>query len=261
LERNPSDSPRPAVPKAIRLSAEDRERYQRQILLPEWGEEAQARLAAATVFVAGAGGLGSPAAMYLAAAGVGTLRICDSGRVELSNLNRQILHGQGDIGRPKPESAADTLTRLNPGVRVVPLTEPISDGSVEALVGEAGLVVDCLDSFETRYVINRFALRCGVPFVHAGVEGLCGQIGFFNPPATACLACLVPEAPAPALVPVVGAAAGLLGCLEALEALKYLTGTGELLRARLLFCDGRSMDFQEVGLEPDPTCPVCGPSR
>jgi molybdopterin/thiamine biosynthesis adenylyltransferase len=242
----------------IRLTAEDRERYHRQILLPEWGEEAQARLASATVVVAGAGGLGSPVAAYLAAAGVGTLRVCDSGRVELSNLNRQILHGQADLGKAKPESAEQSLSRLNPRVRVVPLTGGITADSVARLVADASLIVDCLDNFETRFVINRHALESGIPFVHAGVQGFCGQIGFFNPPWTACLACLIPDPPAPALFPIVGATAGLLGCLEALEALKYLTGTGQALRGRLLFCDAAAMEFQEISLERDPACPVCG---
>jgi adenylyltransferase/sulfurtransferase len=241
-----------------RLRKEERERYHRQILLPEWGEEAQVRLGAATVFVAGAGGLGSPVAAYLAAAGVGSLRICDSGRVELSNLNRQILHGQADIGRAKPDSAVDSISRLNPRVRVIPLDEHITTENVAELVADASLVVDCLDNFETRFVINRFAIESGIPFVHAGVQGLCGQIGFFNPPQTACLACLVPEPPEAAVFPIVGATAGLLGCLEALEVLKYLTGSGELLRGRLLFCDASTMEFQEVALERDPACPACG---
>jgi len=242
---------------ASRLGAEDRERYHRQMILPGWGEQAQELLASATVFVAGAGGLGSPVALYLAAAGVGTLRICDSGHVELSNLNRQILHGQADIARLKPASAVESLGRLNPRVRVVPLSETITRDTIPGLVADASLIVDCLDNFATRFVLNEFALGTGIPFVHAGVQGLCGQIGFFNPPQTACLACLVPEAPPADTFPILGATAGLLGCLQALEALKYLTGTGELLRGRLLFCDGASMEFQEVALERDPACPVC----
>ncbi|MBN1834626.1 MAG: HesA/MoeB/ThiF family protein [Spirochaetales bacterium] len=241
-----------------RLSPDERARYQRQIQIPGWGERAQRRLAAATVFIAGAGGLGSPVALYLAAAGVGTLRICDAGRVELSNLNRQILHGQEDIGRDKAASAADRLARLNPAVQVVALTDAITRERIRGLVGEASLMVDCLDNFDARFVINQFALESGIPFIHAGVQGLCGQIGFFQPPQTPCLACLVPEAQAAATLPILGAAAGFLGCLEALEALKYLTGTGELLRGRLLFCDGDSMEFHEVSLERDPRCRVCG---
>ena len=240
------------------LSPRELERYHRQLILPGWGTEAQARLRAATVFIAGAGGLGSPVAQYLAAAGVGTLRICDAGLVELSNLNRQLLHAEADLGRPKVRSARRTVRRVNPHVRVVPLRAVIDERSVEALVGEAGLILDCLDNFPTRQVLNAFAVRRSLPMIHAGVTGYCGQITFLHPPATACLACIVPQSPPQELFPILGATAGLLGCLEALEALKYLTGGGPLLAGRLLFCDGAAMQFQEVAIQRDPRCPVCG---
>ncbi len=239
------------------LEARERERYRRQLILPGWGEGTQARLKAASVFIAGAGGLGSPVAQYLAAAGVGTLRICDSGRVELSNLNRQLLHSDRDLARPKVRSAARTVRRVNPHVRVVPLREVIDEGSVEELVGDAGLLLDCLDNFPTRQVLNAFAVRRGLPMIHAGVTGWCGQITFLHPPATACLACLVPESPPQEVFPILGATAGMLGCLQALEALKYLAGAGPLLVGRLLFCDGQAMQFQEVAVSRDPRCPVC----
>jgi len=240
------------------LSPRELERYHRQLILPGWGAEAQARLRAATVFIAGAGGLGSPVAQYLAAAGVGTLRICDAGRVELSNLNRQLLHADRDLKRLKVRSARRTVRRVNPYVRVVPLHAVIDERSVEALVGEAGLILDCLDNFPTRQVLNSLAVRRSLPMIHAGVTGYCGQITFLHPPATACLACIVPQSPPQELFPILGATAGLLGCLEALEALKYLTGGGPLLAGRLLFCDGAAMQFQEVAIERDPRCPVCG---
>jgi len=234
------------------------ERYQRQVMLPGWGEKAQAALKRASVFIAGAGGLGSPLAMYLAAAGVGTLRICDSGRVDLSNLNRQLLHTARDVNRPKTRSAFRSLRRINPHVRIVPLPALIDERSVASLVGESTLIVDCLDNFATRLVLNAHAVARGLPLIHAGVTGYCGQITFLHPPATACLACLVPEAPPPATFPILGPTAGLLGSLEALEALKFLTGDGPLLTGRLLFCDGSAMQFQEVAIERDPRCPVCG---
>jgi adenylyltransferase/sulfurtransferase len=240
------------------LSPRELERYKRQLILPGWGLAAQARLREAVVFVAGAGGLGSPVTQYLAAAGVGTLRVCDSGVVELSNLNRQLLHADRDVGHPKVRSARRTLRRVNPHARVLPLRAEIDEGSVEALVGDAGLIVDCLDNFPTRLVLNAFAVRRGLPMIHAGVTGYCGQITFLRPPATACLACIVPEAPPAAVFPILGATAGLLGCLEALEALKFLAGGGTLLTGRLLFCDGSTMQFQEVAIEKDPRCPVCG---
>jgi adenylyltransferase/sulfurtransferase len=243
---------------ATKLTPEDRERYHRQMILPSWGEEAQRALKDSCVFIAGAGGLGSPVAFYLAAAGVGTLRICDSGDVELSNLNRQILHAELRIGKNKALSAAETLRGVNSSVEVVALKETISRSNVGALAGEARLLIDCLDNFETRYILNEHALRTGLPLVHAGVNGLCGQIAFIHPPRTACLACLVAEAPPPEMFPILGATAGALGCLEALEALKYLTGTGELLEGRLLFFDGETMQVQEVSFDKDPECRVCG---
>jgi molybdopterin/thiamine biosynthesis adenylyltransferase len=242
------------------MSEREKERYGRQMLLPGWGEAAQEKLRKAVVFIAGAGGLGSPAALYLAAAGVGTLRICDSEDVELSNLNRQLLYSGEDVGGPKVTAAARFLARLNPHVEVVPLHARISDGSIAALAADAVLLLDCLDNFETRFVLNRFAVKRGLPLIHAGVTGLSGQITFIHPPATGCLACLVPEAPAAAagLFPILGATAGVLGTLQATAALKYLTACGSVLTNRLLFYDGESMDFQEVILERDPGCAVCG---
>ena len=246
------------MPTAQRLRSPELERYHRQLILPGWGEETQARLAQATVFIAGAGGLGSPVAQYLAAAGVGTLRVCDSGRVELSNLNRQLLHADRDLGKPKVRSAARTVRRVNPHVRVVPLQATIEEPSVESLVGGAELILDCLDNFPTRQLLNAFAVRRSLPMIHAGVTGYCGQITFLHPPATACLACIVPESPPQEIFPILGATAGLLGCLQALEALKYLAGSGPLLVGRMLFCDGQAMQFQEVAVSRDPRCPVCG---
>jgi molybdopterin/thiamine biosynthesis adenylyltransferase len=240
------------------LSPRELERYHRQIILPGWGEEGQKRLRRATVFIAGAGGLGSPVAQYLAAAGVGTLRICDSGSVELSNLNRQLLHADRDLSKPKVRSAARTVRRVNPHVRLEPLQAVLGEHSAEGLVGDAELILDCLDNFPTRQALNAFAVRRGLPMIHAGVTGYCGQITFLHPPATACLACLVPQSPPQEVFPILGATAGLLGCLQALEALKYLTGTGPLLTGRLLFCDGWEMQFQEVAVQKDPRCPVCG---
>ncbi len=245
---------------ASSLTGSERERYLRQIILPGWGEPAQERLKRSTVFMAGAGGLGSPVAMYLAAAGVGTLRIADHGNVELSNLNRQLLHGDGDLSRPKVSSAVETLGRINPLVEVVPLAGPITESNIASLAGEADLLVDCLDNFATRFLLNAYAVKRGLPLVHAGVSGLWGQITFIHPPRTACLACTVSEAPEGGVFPILGATAGVLGCLEAVEALKYLTGAESLLTGRLLFCDLETMQFQEVALGRDPACPVCGGS-
>ena len=243
---------------ASSLNPEELERYHRQMILPAWGKEAQLALKRSCVFIAGAGGLGSPVALYLAAAGVGTLRICDSGLVELSNLNRQILHGVDRIGANKAISAVATLRAVNPPVQVIPLTDTITAKNAASLIGDSGLMIDCLDNFQTRHILNDHAVRNGLPLVHAGVNGFCGQITFIHPPQTACLACLVAQAPPPEIFPILGAAAGAVGCLEALEALKYLTANGELLKGRLLFFDGETMEVQEVRFDRDPACPVCG---
>ena len=240
------------------LSETERERYQRQMLIPGWGEAGQQRLKEAVVFIAGAGGLGSPVAIYLAAAGVGTLRLCDHGEPELSNLNRQVLHGDADLGRPKVESARDRLARLNPAVRVVPLHESIRPDTIDRLVGEAALLVDCLDSLETRFVLNELSVRRGLPLVHAGVYGLSGQLTFLHPPETGCLACLFPEHTQREVFPVAGPTPGTIGALQAMEVLKHFTGIGTPLRGRLLLWDGSDMSFQEVRLERDPACRVCG---
>lgn len=243
------------------LTPEENQRYNRQMILPSWGKEAQVVPKKSCIFIAGVGGLGSSTALYLAAAGVGTLRICDSGAVELSNLNRQILHGDDQIGKDKVFSAERTLKRINPSVQIIPLAETIRTDNIASLVGDASLIVDCLDNFETRYMLNEYAVKTGTALVHAGVNGLCGQIAFFHPPETACLACLVPEGPPPEILPILGATAGVLGCLEAMEALKYLTGTGDLLKGRLLFFDGKAMQFQEVSFGKNPECRVCGSAR
>lgn len=245
------------------LSENERERYQRQMLIPGWGEAGQQRLKEAVVFIAGAGGLGSPAAIYLAAAGVGTLRICDQGEPELSNLNRQVLHGDADLGRPKVESARDRLALLNPAVKVIPLHDSIRPDTVERLAGDAAVLVDCLDNLETRFILNGLSVRRGLPLVHAGIHGLSGQLTFLHPPETGCLACLFPgpgptgAAPGGAF-PVAGPTPGTIGALQALEVLKHLTGVGATLKGRLLLWDGQEMSFQEVRLERDPACKICG---
>ena len=240
------------------LSAGERERYTRHLGLPGWDRETQQRLKDSVVFVAGLGGLGSPVTMYLAAAGIGCLRLCDADCVEASNLNRQLLHGGDDIDIEKALSAQEALAAVNPHVRTVPLVATIEDATVEALVGDARLIVDCLDNFDARYVLNHFAVRTGTPLVHAGVSGLSGQITFLHPPETPCLRCIVPDAPTSGVFPILGATAGVIGCLEALEAVKYCSGTGRLLKNRMVLWDGEDMKFWELDIRKEPECPACG---
>ena len=244
--------------KDISPDPEELERYSRQILVPGWGVEGQKKVRGATVFVAGAGGLGSPASIYLAAAGVGRIRLCDWGRVELSNLNRQVLHAEGDLSKAKIRSAVASLRRVNPRVEVTGFLERIGPDTIAGLAAGSDILIDCLDDFETRYVLNEYAVRTGLPLVHAGVCGMAGQITFIRAPETPCLMCLFPEAPPRETFPIVGATAGVVGCLEALEALKFLTGKGNLLMNRLLIWEGDLMKFDEIAVDKDPACPVCG---
>jgi molybdopterin-synthase adenylyltransferase len=239
------------------LNKDDLIRYRRQLILPEWGEKAQHRIKNATVLVAGAGGLGSPAAMYLAAAGIGTLIICDNDRLELSNLNRQIIHAENSIGTEKTISAAERLRNINKSIIIVPIQEKIERESIPKIAGEAQVIVDCMDNFEARYVLNQYCVHSKIPFIHAGIHGLSGQVTFLHPPQTPCLHCIFPEAPPAAEIPVLGAVAGIIGAMEALEAIKYITGEGDLLTNRLLIFEGASMQIEEIPLSPTKDCPVC----
>jgi len=180
---------------SLPLTEEENQRYHRQIILPGWGEEGQEKVEEAVVFIAGAGGLGSPVAIYLAAAGVGRIRICDHSEPELSNLNRQILHTDSDIGKKKAISAQETLREINPHVQVEPLPVFIERENIDILVGDAGIIIDCMDNFPTRHVLNECAVRKGIPFVHGGVIGMCGQITFIHTPQTPCLKCIFPGSP------------------------------------------------------------------
>jgi adenylyltransferase/sulfurtransferase len=241
------------------LTDYDRARYHRQMLLPGWGEEGQTRLKSATVFIAGAGGLGSPVALYLAVAGVGEIRVCDADTVELSNLNRQLLHTDARIGQPKAESAAATLREWNPTITIVPECTLLSENVVEQVVGKPHIAVDCLDNYETRYVLNAYCLAKRIPLVHGAIWGLTGQVTFLSPPETACLRCLVPEPPpSRATFPVVGVTPGVTGCLQAMEVLKFLAGVGTTLKGRLLLFEGEDMTFDTFRIQRVKACPDCG---
>ncbi|MCX8012518.1 MAG: HesA/MoeB/ThiF family protein [Desulfobacterota bacterium] len=241
----------------INFSPEELTRYNRQILYPEWGLEGQRRLKSATVFIAGVGGLGSPVSLYLAVAGVRKLRICDNGKVELTNLNRQILYTEEDVNQLKVVVAQEQLKRINPYVAVEFFSKTISSDTIEELVGDADILVDCLDNFETRYFLNEYAVKKRIPFVHAGIEGLAGQITFIHHPYTPCLRCIIPAAPPPKTFPVVGVTPGVVGCLEVNEVLKYLTGIGSNLKGILLIWNGNDSEFHRIEIAKDPDCPVC----
>ena len=186
--------------------------------------------------------------------------ICDSGRVEITNLNRQILYNDGDIDELKVVSAQATLKQLNPHITVDYTPQRIEPGTVASVVGDADIIVDCLDNFETRFVLNEYAVNKGIPMVHAGVEGLAGQLTFIHPPYTPCLRCKIPDIPPPAQTPfpIVGATAGIMGCLEANEVLKHLAGVGSNIKGALLLWNGVTTEFHRIEVGKDPDCPVCG---
>ncbi|MDY6987458.1 MAG: HesA/MoeB/ThiF family protein [Thermodesulfobacteriota bacterium] len=233
-------------------------RYQRQTILSEWGVETQKKLKSTRVFIAGAGGLGCPAALNLALAGVGHIRICDFDTVEISNLNRQFLHTEKRIGTSKVRSAQETLSAINSEIIVEAISHKITDQNVDEIVGDAEVIVDCLDNFSARYALNECAVKKGLPMVHGAIWGLEGRVVFLHPPKTPCLSCIFPKAPARGQLPAVGAVSCITGSVQALETIKYLTNVGRLLAGRMLIIDGATMAFQELEVLRNPACPVCG---
>lgn len=257
------------------LDAAERERYSRHLLLPEVGEAGQLRLRSARVLCIGAGGLGSPAALYLAAAGVGTLGLVDDDRVERSNLQRQVLHVDARVGALKVESARACLQALNPAVRVEAHALRLSPANVDALFAQYELVIDGSDNFPTRYLVNDACVKHGLPNVHGAIHRFEGQVGLFwsraRTPGTArgpCYRCLYPAPPPPELAPsceqagVLGVLPGVIGMLQAVEALKWLLGIGESLLGRLVHYDALSARFIELAVPRDELCAVCAdPAR
>jgi len=239
------------------LLERERERYARQILL--FGEEGQERLKGAKVFIAGAGGLGCPIALYLAVAGIGEIRIADRDTVDRTNLNRQVLHWERDLGTPKAGSAEAKLREANPDIRIKAFATTIDETNVRDLVAGADLIVDAMDNFPTRYLLNREALRSGVPLIHGAIRGFDGQATTIVPGKTACLECIFPEAPPAEVFPVVGTTPGVIGMIQANEAIKYLLGREDLLANRLLLWDGMATTLETYTVERRPDCPACSP--
>lgn len=240
-------------------------RYSRHILLPEIDVEGQERFLAARVLVIGAGGLGSPAALYLASAGVGTLVIADGDTVDATNLQRQILHREASVGLPKVASAAASLAEINPACRVIPLQERLSGQRLDEEVAAADLVLDCCDNFATRHAVNRACVKAGKPLVSGAAIKFDGQIAVFDPRSAdaPCYHCLFPEAEDVeelrcAVTGVFAPLTGIIGAMQAAEALKLLAGCGRSLAGRLLLLDGLRMEWREVRVPKDPGCPVCG---
>lgn len=246
------------------LSPDELTRYARHLTLAEVGVAGQERLKAARVLIVGAGGLGSPAALYLAAAGVGTIGIVDADRVDLTNLQRQILHGTASIGFGKAASAADRLEDLNPTVTVVPHPVRLTAANAAAVIRDYDLVVDGSDNFPTRYLINDVAVLAGKPVVHAAIFRFSGQVSVLGAPGGPCYRCLYPEPPEPGLIPncaeagVLGVLPGVVGSLQATEVLKWILGLGQPLVGRLLLYDGLAATTTTIAVRRDPRCALCG---
>jgi molybdopterin-synthase adenylyltransferase len=247
----------------VTLSVPQRSRYARQLSLPEIGEAGQERLLAGRVMVIGAGGLGSPAALYLAAAGVGSIGIADDDRVEMSNLQRQILHSTDRIGRHKTASADETLQALNPDVKVEPFPVRVTQANAARLLQSWDFVIDATDSFDSKFLIADTCHAAGRPYSHAGITRYFGQTMTVLPGTTACYRCVFAEAPPLTDADVrpagpLGAVPGVIGSIQAIEAIKFLLGLGELLTGRLLTFDALRMRFREVAVARDAACPLCG---
>jgi molybdopterin/thiamine biosynthesis adenylyltransferase len=250
------------------FSESERERYLRHFVLPQVGETGQLKLRRASVLLVGAGGLGSPVALYLAAAGVGRIVLIDDDRVERSNLQRQVLHSEPAIGDLKVDSAHARLHELNPDIVVETRAARLARDNVDACIGDVDLVIDGSDNFPTRYLLNAACLRLARPLLYGAVERFSGQLGLFAPgrPQQPCYRCLFPEAPGPGEAPdcaeagVLGVMPGVIGTLQSVEALKLLLGVGESLLGQVLIFDALEMTFRKIRIPPDPECPDCGPA-
>ena len=245
------------------LNAEQKQRYSRHLLIPEVGSAGQAKLLGSKALLIGAGGLGSPSALYLAAAGVGTIGIVDFDIVDLSNLQRQIIHTTARIGERKVESARIAINALNPDIKVVVHEEMLVAANVERIIAGYDVILDGTDTFETRYILNDAAVAAGIPVIHASVFRFEGQLTTFIPYEGPCYRCLYPTPPPPELAPgcsvagVLGVVPGILGLLQTNEALKVLLGIGQTLAGRLVLFDALETEFTELKLRRDPNCPVC----
>jgi adenylyltransferase/sulfurtransferase len=249
------------------LSKEELQRYARHLILPEFGKAGQEKLKQASVLCVGAGGLGSPLAMYLAAAGVGRIGIVDFDVVDLSNLQRQIIHGQGSLGERKVVSASRRIKDINPHVEITIHETALSSANAREIIRQYDVVADGTDNFPTRYLVNDACVLEGKPNIYASIFRFDGQATVFGMPDGPCYRCLYPEPPPPGMVPscaeggVLGVLPGIVGCFQALETIKVLTGIGETLNGRLVVFDALGMKFRELKIRRDPKCPICGDNR
>ncbi len=240
------------------LSESELTRYDRQIMVDDWGRKGQGRLKDSTVLIAGAGGLGCPAALYLTAAGIGKIVLVDKDEFELSNLNRQVLAWEQDIGQPKAASVAEKLRALNSHVEVDARIAEITEENVSGILNGSTVVVDAMDNWATRFLLNQECVKQRIPFVHAGIHGLYGQVTTIIPGKGPCLRCILSEDPKEvATFPVIGATPGLFAMLQVMEVLKIIVGFGETLVGKMLLFDGERMDCMSTEVSHRKDCPVC----
>ncbi|MBI4776991.1 MAG: HesA/MoeB/ThiF family protein [Deltaproteobacteria bacterium] len=240
------------------ITRKERERYERQIMLADFGEAGQEKLKQARVLIVGVGGLGCPLALYLAAAGVGAITLVDYDQVEWSNLNRQILHWEDNVGDDKVRSAAEKIRRLNSATDVRELGVSLSAENASEIVSRHDLILDALDDLHVRQILNRAAVQARIPMIYGGIHGMNGMTTWILPGRTPCLKCLFPERLDNEKFPVLGTTPGIVAMIQATEAVKYLVGMGNLLAGRLLVYDGLAMTFSEIEVLRDPNCVVCG---
>ncbi|MFX1293467.1 MAG: ThiF family adenylyltransferase [Promethearchaeota archaeon] len=242
----------------LKLTDDEKERYARQLIIKNWGESIQERLKEATIGIIGNGGLGSVNSIYAAAAGIGRIKIVDHDIVDLSNLNRQIIHFTPDISKKKVESASEKLSSLNPEVKIEPFAIKITEENIEDIIKDCNVVLDCLDNFHTRFLLNKICIDLEIPYVHAACYALEGRVLTVIPKKGPCLQCFYPKIPKEMeTIPVLGAVVGIIGSIEITEAIKCITGIGKPLIGRLLIADGENMNFDIIEVKRHPNCPVC----
>ncbi|KXB05737.1 adenylyltransferase [candidate division MSBL1 archaeon SCGC-AAA382A13] len=239
------------------LTDRDKVRYDRQIMIKNFGEEGQKKLKSSTALIAGVGGLGSPVSIYLAIAGLGKLKIVDKDKVELSNLNRQILYRNEDVGKYKANISKKILKEYNPDIEVESFNQKITSENISDLARDCDLIVDCMDNYPTRYLLNEVCLEKELPLFHAAVSGMNGQATTIIPGETPCLKCIVPNPPPEEKFPVLGATPGLLGTIQAHEVIKYIVGIGKLLKNQLLLVR-EGTNFRKINVRKNPKCEACG---
>lgn len=241
----------------VTLTDYDLIRYGRQIMIPGFGSEGQKKLKMANILIAGMGGLGSPIALYLAAAGVGSITLVDMDRVDLSNLNRQILHWDEDVGKEKVRSALEKLRKVNTSVTFDTVNKKIDEENVLDLTATCDVLMDATDNFQARYLLNKAAIKHRIPLIHGAVYGYEGRLVTLFPGRTACLECIFPHVPPLKIFPVLGTTPGVIAALQSTEAIKYITGTGANLTDEMLIYDGEIMKFDRVRISRNPNCTVC----